>query len=150
MKKVMNILGSNKSGERTTPRRDTKHVRGDRQRGRVWGETTRGQDLKDTKDLKPTAKPAPDAALIKKAIEKTNVGARMNPEHMGDLVDHMEVRRRFWLVGGTRRACHLLTPPGRRAACTRLCADPRDWQGPVAAPGAGAHRGDAGFGAAHL
>jgi len=86
--KVKGMMGSGRaSGNR--PVKGT-HVKGERQRGRVWGETTRGQDLKDTKDLKPTAKPAPDAALIKKAIEKTNVGSRMNPEHMGDLVDHME------------------------------------------------------------
>mmetsp|Transcript_15234 Transcript_15234/g.37159 ORF Transcript_15234/g.37159 Transcript_15234/m.37159 type:complete len:746 (+) Transcript_15234:95-2332(+) len=92
--KVKGMLGGKPgaaSGARPGGRRDTKHLKGNKERGRVWGDTTRGQDLKDATDVKASAKPAADAAVIKKAIEKTNVGARMSPEHMNDLIDHMDV-----------------------------------------------------------
>lgn len=92
--KVKGMLAGKPLIDRTSSsqRRETKHIKSDKQRGRVWGETTRGQDLKDATDVKASAKPAADAAMIKKAIEKTNVGSRMSPEHMNDLIDHMEVR----------------------------------------------------------
>lgn len=103
--KVKGMLGGKPSAERpgSSQRRETKHIKSDKQRGRVWGETTRGQDLKDATDVRKSDKPAADAAMIKKAIEKTNVGSRMSPEHMGDLIDHMEVRAAAATARAARR-----------------------------------------------